>query len=295
MSYELPIVPPFDLALTLRHDQGHRWRPDPRDPGWYTSVVDGQFVRIRQENRDSPLEIDLPRQEMIEKLRWQFRGDEDISAIYGELAGDPTMKALLDRFYGLRIMRVDPWECLVFFILSAHNHSQSHVATTPTASAMDEIASSFWEGKPQPRGRYPFPSPEEVKLPAGLYRLNELWSERIIGPNQNDAVPPRLGGLKDMPERIHEAAWFVSAGGLEELKGRSTGEVVSVLDGLPGVGAKTAHCVALFGLGCLDAFPIDAHVMRALLTLYGRDPFQPHAGYASQFLFMEGLTNRSAQ
>ena len=46
---------------------------------------------------------------------------------------------------------------------------------------------------------------------------------------------------------------------------------------------------------CLDAFPMDAHVMRALLSLYGRDPFQPIAGYASQFLFMEGLMNSFRQ
>ena len=77
--------------------------------------------------------------------------------------------------------------------------------------------------------------------------------------------------------------------GWTELEGKPSGEVISVLDELPGVGAKTAHCVSLFGLGCMDAFPIDAHVTRALLSLYGRGPFQPYAGYASQFLFMEGL------
>ena len=96
-----------------------------------------------------------------------------------------------------------------------------------------------------------------------------------------------------MPNRLHEAAQFVAAGGLAKLRDRPTDEVVSVLDGLPGVGAKTAHCVALFGLGCMDAFPIAAHVTRALLSLYGRDPFQPYAGYASGFLFMEGLRNSS--
>ena len=97
---------------------------------------------------------------------------------------------------------------------------------------------------------------------------------------------PRIGGLNEMPRRIHEAAQFVAAGGLDELEGKPSGEVISVLDELPSVGAKTAHCVAPFGLGCVDAFPIDAHVTRALLSLHGRDPFQPYAGYASQFLFM---------
>lgn len=293
MSYELPIEPPFNLELTLRYDQGHRWRPDGEDRGWYTSVLGGDFVRIRQKDIDRPLEYEPCSQELAKKLLRQFRADDNIGAIYGKLEVDPRMARLMERYYGLRIMRVDPWECLVFFILSAHNHSQSRVVTAPTANAMDEIARSFREDGRRQRGRYPFPKPENVATQTGLYKLNELWSERVIGPGLNDIVPPRLGGLKDMPERIHRAAQFVEAGGLDELRGRPTDEVISALNDLPGVGAKTAHCVALFGLECLDAFPIDAHVMRALLSLYGRDPFQPIAGYASQFLFMEGLTNSS--
>ena len=295
MPYELPIEPPFNLSLTLQYDQGHRWRRDSEDRGWYTSVFGEDFVRIRQKDVDCPLEYEAQTQEIAKKLLWQFRADDNIGAMYGKLADDPRMRELIERYYGLRIMRVDPWECLVFFILSAHNHSQSHIATTPTANAMDEIARSFWKDGRRQRGRYPFPSPKEIETQTGLYILNELWSERAIGPHMNDIVPARLGGLKDMPERIHGAAQFAASGGLDELKDRPTHEVVAALDDLPGVGAKTAHCVALFGLGCLDAFPIDAHVMRALLSLYGRDPFQPIAGYASQFLFMEGLTNSPRQ
>ena len=295
MPCELRIVPPFNLELTIQYDQGHRWRPDREDRGWYTSVLGKDFVRIRQEAIDGPLEYEPCTKEITKKLLWQFRADDNIGAIYGKLADDSRMADLINRYRGLRIMRVDPWECLVFFILSAHNHSQSHVTTAPTANAMDEIARSFWGDGQRQRGRYPFPNPKEVETQTGLYKLNELWSERVIGPDLNDVVRPRLGGLRDMPERIHEAAQFVAAGGLDELRGRPTDEVVSTLDGLPGVGAKTAHCVALFGFGCLDAFPMDAHVMRALLSLYGRDPFQPIAGYASQFLFMEGLMNSSRQ
>ena len=288
----LCIDPPFNLGLTLGYDQGHRWRPDSESPGWYTSVLGRDFVRVRQKTKDGPLDYESSGQEIASKLPCQFRVDDNIEAVYGTLAADSRMKALVDRYCGLRIMRVDPWECLVFFILSAHNHSQSHVATAPTANAIDEIARWFWEDGRQRRGRYPFPMPDIVGSQSGLYRLNELWSTRVIGPDRNDILPPRLGGLKDMPERIHEAAQFVAAGGLDELRGRPTDQVISALDHLPGVGAKTAHCVALFGLECLDAFPIDAHVMRALLSLYGREPFQPYAGYASQFLFMEGLRTK---
>ena len=62
---------------------------------------------------------------------------------------------------------------------------------------------------------------------------------------------------------------------------------------LSGVGPKTAQCVALFGMGRLDAFPQSTQVNDALLSLYGRDPFGPCSGNASLLLFMEGLANPS--
>ena len=159
MPCELLINAPFDLDLTLQYDQGHRWRPDPEDYGWYTSVLGDQFVRIRQGTTDGPLEIDSETEETVDRLLWQFRADDNIEAVHARLRCDSVMGGLVNCYRGLRIMRVDPWECLVFFILSAHNHSQSRVATAPTANAMDEIAKCFWEDGPRPRDSYPFPRP----------------------------------------------------------------------------------------------------------------------------------------
>ena len=286
MPDELPIAS-FDLDLTLEYDQGHRWRPDRKDHGWYTSVLGKDFVRIRQKNSHGPIEFEPRTQETASKLLWQFRADEDTEAIYAKLRHDSRMATLVDRYHGLRIMRVDLWECLVFFILSAHNHNQSRVPTALTASSVDEIAEQFWKGEPWTYDRFPFPSPEEVGSQSGLANLKELWQDRTDAPR-------RIRGLTDMPRRIHEAARFVEAGQLHELQGGSTDNVARVLETmLRGVGPKTAHCVALFGLGHMNAFPLDAHITEALLSLYGRDPFQPHARYASQFLFMEGLRNSS--
>ena len=290
MPYELSIDPRFNLDLTLEYDQGHRWRPDREDPGWYTGVLRNDFVRIRQKTSHGPIEFEPCTQEIESKLLWQFRADEDIEAVYTKLRHDSKMAALVDRYDGLRIMRVDPWECLVFFILSAHNHNQSRVPTAPTANSIDEIAKQFWDDGPWVHNRYPFPSPTEVGSQTGLAKLQELWSERTDAPR-------RIRGLTDMPRRVHEAARFTEAGQLHDLAGKlSCDHAVRVLKtALRGVGPKTAHCVALFGLGHMDAFPLDAHVTEALLSLYGRDPFQPYAGYASQLLFMEGLRHRSRQ
>lgn len=193
------------------------------------------------------------------------------------------MAGLLKRYRGLRIMRVDPWECLVFFILSAHNHYQIRVPTAPTLDSIDQIAQYFWNDDPTwEYDRFPFPGPKELGSQSGLTKLRELWSKRT-DPKR------RIRGLTEMPRRIYEAARFAEAGQLDRLEGESIQQAVSMLKTVHGVGPKTAHCVALFGLGCMDAFPVDTHVTEALLSLYARNQFHPYAGYASQLLFMEGL------
>ena len=286
MPDELPIDSPFDLDTTLEYDQGHRWRPDREDHGWYTSVLGQDLVRIRQKSKDGPIAFEPCEEGIADKLRQQFRltdYDERIETVYAQLQLDPKMAALVKHYHGLRIMKVDPWKCLVFFILSAHNHNQSRVPTALTANSMDEIAKQFWKDESWAYDRFPFPSPKAVASQSGLANLQELWQDRPDAPR-------RIRGLTDMPRRIHEAAHFVEAGQLHELQGGSTDNAVRVLETmLRGVGPKTAHCVALFGLGHMNAFPLDAHITEALLSLYGRDSFQPYAGYASQFLFMEGL------
>jgi N-glycosylase/DNA lyase len=67
---------------------------------------------------------------------------------------------------------------------------------------------------------------------------------------------------------------------------------------LPGVGAKVADCVLLFGAGRLEAFPVDVWILRTLAKRYGlvgwspdavahfgRIHFGPRAGLAQQYLF----------
>ena len=71
-----------------------------------------------------------------------------------------------------------------------------------------------------------------------------------------------------------------------------------------GIGPKVADCVLLFSLNKPEAFPIDTHVRRALVKMYGltgtdserlrwaQNQFGSHAGYASQLLF-HGMRNRA--
>ena len=222
------------------------------------------------------------------QLRRQFRLCDPIEAIYDELSkDDPVMAMLVRKFRGLRVMRVDPWECLVFFILTANT-------TIDLAQRrMEHIAAEFRVSSPLSDGiQWAFPKPPDLCT--------------------GDALGKRKGlnfGLSK-ESKIYETAVAVRSRQphLDTLKTTSdTYDVIRKLRKLPGVDHKSANCVALFALDKLDAFPIDApHILKALNHLYGNEPdypkfktpaavgrwkwcrekFGPYAGYASQFLFI---------
>jgi N-glycosylase/DNA lyase len=84
----------------------------------------------------------------------------------------------------------------------------------------------------------------------------------------------------------------------DEFQALSTADLLTELQSLPGVGPKVAACVALFGFGRLECFPVDTWVVQALAAAYGfrgwapvrleefgRAHFGPAAGLAQQYLF----------
>jgi endonuclease-3 len=79
-----------------------------------------------------------------------------------------------------------------------------------------------------------------------------------------DAI--RIGGLGDTKAGYIQGVLrhvYAERGeySLDFLKGLSDAEALEYLRTLPGVGAKTAHCVLVFSLG-RDVFPVDTHILR---------------------------------
>ena len=272
MAFELPIDQPFDLERTLRCGQGHRWRKD-KNPGWYTSVIGNDLVHIRQlGGANGSIECEHPAgfEAAVDVVRNQFRLDDPISNIYNELCDrDPKMKMLIDCYTGLRVMQVDPWECLVFFILSANRNIKF------ASDKMETIADKFG-GLDVGNSRHRFPMAEDVSSDGGEAKLQEANLGR-------DKLRYIIGAANTTGE------WDWDCLAYPQSRRNDAIDRLRTLAGVRGSSverAKTAHCVALFGLGHLDALPIDLHIKQAKADLGVRCEAWPHAGYASQFLFM---------
>jgi N-glycosylase/DNA lyase len=202
----------------------------------------------------------------------QFLGlDHDIRGTVQRLSEILQLRPAIDACRGLRIVRHDPWECLVSFICS-------------TCSNIPKIARSLNEmarllGEPMACGEYSdyaFPEPGSLRDPILL----------------------RKTGVGYRAEYLTATNDLCCSTTLQKLCERSYPEAREELKKLPGVGDKVADCVCLFALSFGEAFPVDVWVTRAMQELFPQaggtekkirgfaaNLFGSDAGYAQQYLF----------
>lgn len=264
---------PLDLGLTLKAGQAFRWQRD--GDGWWVGVISGQLVRIRQHNDGGDLEFGCapgPEGSVGELLHRYFRLDDPIAEIYQSISRNRAMEELVERYRGLRLLRQEPWECLVSYICSATN-------SVGRISESMENLSKRW-------GR-------EVRL-GDCVRHTFPTAMDLAGADE-DELNREIKGIPILGSRVKAASQEVCDGKLdftalsENLSGQ---DVVGELKTLNGVGDKIAHCVALFSLDKLDAFPVDRHIAEGLGRMgfsgsrkEAQDYFGAYAGYAGQFIF----------
>lgn len=144
----------------------------------------------------------------------------------------------------------------------------------------------------------------EMAAAAGdTIRQDSTWfdiprPEVLASLSRSDLDPCRLGYRA--PYLIETARQVLARGGVEavEKELRQAGDVISALTDFAGVGPKVASCIALFGVGRTDAFPIDVWMRRAMHTVYGIEEnrvremqeyaakyFGQYGGLAQQYLF----------
>ena len=270
----IPIEQPFNLTHTLECGQAFRWR---REGDWYYGVIYGNILKIRQTLLGVEFEsYPLPEEEIVNRLIYYLRLDDDLPDIYAKIGKDDRMRRAITQFYGLRLLRQEPWECLASFICSISSN-------IPRISECIESLCRKMGDPLEMDGhvRYSFPTPERVM------ELGETGL-RIIGWGFR---APYLAGTA---ERIGRGIYDLD--GLREL---TYDDAKKDLMSLRGVGDKVADCVLLFSLEKLDSFPVDRWVRRAVEEWYaiGENPsydairtwaldyFGGHAGYAQQYLF----------
>jgi N-glycosylase/DNA lyase len=281
---------PFDLDFTLCCGQVFRWR---KIDGWRYSVIAGNPLKIRQ------CGAELEFKGVDDKFVTHYFGlNDDLAQIRCCVDRDAYIHKALRSFEGLRLVRQDPWECLISYIC----------ATFKSIPAIEQM----------------------------LLKLSVKFGEKQVFEGQDlyaFPAPEKLAhaNLKDLRDcSLGYRAKYVQGTARQVLEGQVDFECLKKLPYLgartalvefPGIGLKVADCVSLFSLEKMEAFPVDVWVRRIIMNHYanllpedlakkiasqatlsngqyerlnawGREYFGRYAGYAQEYLFHFERTRR---
>lgn len=261
-------IDPLDLDLTLGCGQTFRWRRS--DDGSWSGPLGRRVVALRMGREALIVSADPGGRGAAEAVATHLRAWDDIGRVQRALSKDKVLGSGIRSLRGLRIVKMDEWECLVSFALATY-------ANIPRISKMIGSLAAEYGDRIAP-GVHAFPDHAQLSK-ASARDLRRLG----------------LGYRADHVKGICEC---VDADALDRMTRMGTGALREELMALPGVGDKVADCVSLFGFGRLEAFPIDVWMERALKRLYGQEGsyrklrefaserFGPFAGYAQEYMYM---------
>ncbi len=236
---------PIDLPATLDGGQAFRWWLQ-ADGSW-RGIIGKYVIKIVQ---SSSTQIAVEALNATDQDNWQqkvnyyFHQQSTHRQLLERFRNDACVFSALTTFPGLRLLRQDPWECLVTFITSA-------VSNIPRIKKNIDSIAALGERIGDGLHDYQFPTPE-----------------RIIDTGTSTLRSFRLGFRADY---IVKAAYAVAEGtiNLESLYSETFEESRKQLTNLTGVGPKIADCVLGFSLDKGEAFAVDRHVRRAVERWYG--------------------------
>ncbi|SCZ81617.1 DNA-3-methyladenine glycosylase family protein [Acidaminobacter hydrogenoformans] len=280
----------FNLEKTFECGQAFRWRKidvaalGEAESG-FEGVASGRYLRALQLAGDVILETSQDDYESFWKSYFDLETDyAAIEQVLLERDPSSAMACAAEFGRGIRILRQDPWEMVITFILSGNNNIPRIKGSIEALA--DRFGSEITEAG---SARVPhekmkgFPAPEIL---AGL----SLDQYRQAGAGYRDQY------LLATAQKVASGEADLEAWGhLEDTA------LMKALLTLPGVGEKVASCIMLFGYGRRAAFPVDTWVAKMMRQLYfnheasareiktfAESRFGDQAGYAQQLLFHWG-------
>lgn len=197
----------------------------------------------------------------LEFWKKYFNLNVDYNLFYKRFKGDRILEKLLKKYKGIRILKQDPFECLISFILSSNNNIKR------IQKIIEIICENFGEKN---KNGFSFPKIEV------LSHLKEKDFEIL-------KAGFRVKYLMDAIYKIKNKEVD-----LKKLQNLSYKEAKEVLKKIKGVGEKVSNCVLLFSYNKMEAFPVDVWIKKVLDEYYRNGltkQILSCPGLAQQFLF----------
>ncbi len=298
-----------EFAIDEIAESGQCFRITRCADGAWQVIARGKVLRLRELD-DSKYELSCSEADFNSVWRDYFDLDTDYAVYRGAvLPDDEYLKKAIEYGKGIRMLKQEPWEMLISFIISQRK------SVPAIRTSVERLSERF--------GRLIVENTDNVtaKTPdadGSLHRgrnkiscLSETEKRTLSDDNcrrvyafptpaalaKADTAELAACGLGYRVDYVREAARLVDCGelDLEELAKLPTAELIEALRALKGVGIKVASCVALFGYHRLDTLPVDVWMKRVIETVYNGalpDEYKQYAGVLQQYMFNYARLNK---
>jgi N-glycosylase/DNA lyase len=233
---------PLNLDYTFGCGQIFQWR---QVDGWWLGQVENHATLLKVDGGSLLFRSDGGLKET--RLRAFLGLNVPQGEIFQMRRLDDFSVSLLRDYRGLRVLRQDPWICLVSYMISAS------LSIRAIDKIMERIAFHGEELQVEGHQMKSFPGPQEF---AGMERPLEGYLGRRWEYLKGAANGVNTGAMdfEKLRRSRYEEAW-------ESLVTSKEGHI-------QGVGPKVADCTMLFSLDKPEAFPMDRWIMRGLARHY---------------------------
>lgn len=262
----------------------------------YFISAKGRFLHIKQKKDHSLIFYNTDYKTFDEVWYDYFDFGTDYGVIKTKICElDDKLKPAIETMWGIRILNQEFFETMISFIISQNKQipqikrivsDMSMIYGKPAEGADEERRKDAKEFECCIKNKgvfYNFPTAGEI-IAAGEEGVRECKTG-FRAPYIMDACDKYICGELDE----------------NTLMSQSYDEVMGSLKRVHGIGDKVANCIALFGLGKRNAFPIDVWIKRIMEEIYigheednktiaklAKDLYGEYGGYAQQYLFYYG-------
>ena len=282
----------FNLKATIESGQIFRWSRSSNSGNSYNIIAGSTIISVRQDG--NTLEYGCNNKDFdVEK----FLGlNHNYDSIIANITKDKKIAAAIKKHHGLRLIEQELWECTASFICSSFSN-------IPRIRQCIEKVSATFGDKIEFDGvkAFSFPQPQQINSWAKLKNCGLGYRAKYLFETAKMFASSEVYSQQQLQQLSYEKA-------------------KEKLLELPGVGSKVADCILLFSCGFHEAFPVDVWIQRIMednyrseiasfaansskakklnekiIAGFARHYFGKHAGYAQQFIYHSGRTEKKAR
>jgi N-glycosylase/DNA lyase len=267
-------VKDFDAKHILECGQCFRWTKE--EDGSYTGIAFDKVLNVKSDYDKGIVMLGNTNLRDFQDIWFDyFDLGRDYGVIKETLSKDSVLDMAIKHGRGIRILKQEPWELLISYIMSANN-------SIPMIARSIGLLSEMYGRQVQYRGKtyYTFPT------------QSELQDVSIEG------ISLCRAGFRC--KYIYQAVRMVNSGEikLDDIVSMDMDNARKELIKIPGVGPKVADCIMLFSMQKYKAYPVDIWVKRVTeyfflkrdvkmkeIQQFAVEKFGDLAGFAQEYLF----------